>query len=515
MPKCLVVDDSVFTRGLLKNLLSALGHTIVGEAGDVGPALKAFEDLSPDLVTLDVVMPSGTGVDVLRQIRKTNKKAKVIVVTASGQAGLDKEVIDLGANAILHKPFTAEEFRAKLVTMGAVSATSGTSTAKVTKVINLTKDSIVAAATEQSNGLTDWGEDTSFWQAFDSLLGAMTKDKAVREKDSTAVAYSLCTLLVNRLLIQEYVKNNPKVKNIKIQRPLVIACLQRTGDMLLHSLLARDPKARPFLLYELMIPHFPSEKTNGEDARINVAKEYFILESLLNESYRQMRTQRPAEYDKPASGVYLLANSFATRHHAVQYSIPSYQEWLAKQDMTKVYEYLRLQMQVLLAQRPCPDEGYVVMYDQVNNLYNLGALQKVFPDACVVQTHRRAADAMAEWCAFIEKDRLTRCDKVDPHEIGRFAIKFHLESLKRADAARKQPGAAKRLDVPFDDLMKDPVGVVSRIKKHFGYTESADLKKNIETFMKTVSTPKADYLLDRYGLTKEQIDKEFGPYLPM
>jgi len=59
MGRILIVDDTLFMRTLLKNILFSGGHDIVGEAGDGDEAVAKYKELKPDLVTMDVVMPKG------------------------------------------------------------------------------------------------------------------------------------------------------------------------------------------------------------------------------------------------------------------------------------------------------------------------------------------------------------------------------------------------------------------------------------------------------------------------
>lgn len=298
MAKTLIVDDSVFTRSMLKNFLTALGHDTIGEAADVAPALKAYGDLKPELITLDIVLPSGTGVDILKKIREKDKATKVIVVTASAKSGLDAEVLRLGANAVLHKPFTAEEFRLKLLTISSLDQGAAPAP-RAAASATLAKEEIVAAAIEHSKGLSDWGEDQSFWEPFDKLLMAAKNDGAVRAKDAVGVAYTLGSLLVNRLMVQQYVKLHPEVRDVPVRRPLIILGLPMMGDMVLHRLLAQSPAARSFQLYELLIPCFPTSASSGEDLRIRIAKEYFDLEMLVDESMRRFHAKIPLKADLP------------------------------------------------------------------------------------------------------------------------------------------------------------------------------------------------------------------------
>src|SRR5579859_3915991 len=109
MKKVLIVDNSRLMRSILKELLTELDLEPIGEAVDVPEAIKAYHALQPDLVTLDLIMPGGSGLDVLKDIRSKNPNAKVLIITESGQQSVDKMVKDAGASGILHKPVTRED----------------------------------------------------------------------------------------------------------------------------------------------------------------------------------------------------------------------------------------------------------------------------------------------------------------------------------------------------------------------------------------------------------------------
>jgi two-component system chemotaxis response regulator CheY len=107
MGKILIVDDTLFMRTLLKNILFSGGHTIVGEAGDGDDAVTKYRELKPDLVTMDVVMPKMNGIEALKTIRTFDAGAKVIMCTAVGQEQMVKLAIKTGAKGYIVKPFQA------------------------------------------------------------------------------------------------------------------------------------------------------------------------------------------------------------------------------------------------------------------------------------------------------------------------------------------------------------------------------------------------------------------------
>ncbi|TBL78648.1 response regulator [Paenibacillus thalictri] len=105
MAKILVVDDAAFMRAMLKGMLSEDGHEIIAEAGNGLEAVQAYNQHKPDLVTMDITMPEMDGVLAVKEIRKTNPEAKIIMCSAMGQKQMVVEAISAGARDFVVKPF--------------------------------------------------------------------------------------------------------------------------------------------------------------------------------------------------------------------------------------------------------------------------------------------------------------------------------------------------------------------------------------------------------------------------
>lgn len=103
--KILIVDDSEDVRALVRIILERRGHTVVGEAGDGEAGIKAFAELRPDVVLLDIIMPGKSGLEVLEEIRRLDPAAKVVMLTAVDQDGVNRRLMLLGAAGIVLKPF--------------------------------------------------------------------------------------------------------------------------------------------------------------------------------------------------------------------------------------------------------------------------------------------------------------------------------------------------------------------------------------------------------------------------
>jgi len=110
--RILIVDDAAFMRMMIKDILSKNGFEVVGEAADGLQAVEKYNELKPDLVTMDVTMPVMTGIAAVKKIIPEFPNAKIIMVTALGQQKLIVEAIESGAKDFITKPFEPERLRA-------------------------------------------------------------------------------------------------------------------------------------------------------------------------------------------------------------------------------------------------------------------------------------------------------------------------------------------------------------------------------------------------------------------
>ncbi len=109
MAKILIVDDASFMRGSLKYIAENGSHEVVGMAKDGKEALEMYKKLKPELVTMDILMKDTDGITALKDIRKFDPAAKVIMVSALGHVEKQKEAQDNGAVGFIKKPFKQDE----------------------------------------------------------------------------------------------------------------------------------------------------------------------------------------------------------------------------------------------------------------------------------------------------------------------------------------------------------------------------------------------------------------------
>jgi DNA-binding response OmpR family regulator len=110
-PKILICDDEPLLRELIRAALG--GEYAFEEAGTVADALEAADRFLPDLAVVDVMMPGGSGLDVVRHLRRERAdRARSVVVSAFSADAEQQAAVDAGADAFVAKPFDPDELAA-------------------------------------------------------------------------------------------------------------------------------------------------------------------------------------------------------------------------------------------------------------------------------------------------------------------------------------------------------------------------------------------------------------------
>ena len=118
MKSVLLVDDSLFVRATLKNILLQNGYTIAGEAVDGYDAIEKYETCNPDMVVMDITMPFMNGIDASREILKAHPNANILIVSALGRQEDILNLLKMGIKDYIIKPVNQEKF---LATVNALS----------------------------------------------------------------------------------------------------------------------------------------------------------------------------------------------------------------------------------------------------------------------------------------------------------------------------------------------------------------------------------------------------------
>ncbi len=113
MGTIMIVDDASFMRAVLKKIVLQAGHEVVAEVGNGDEAISQFQQIQPDLVLMDIIMPPGPkakdGIEALKHIVAADPNAKVVMCSSMGQQALIAEALKAGAKDFVIKPFQPQK----------------------------------------------------------------------------------------------------------------------------------------------------------------------------------------------------------------------------------------------------------------------------------------------------------------------------------------------------------------------------------------------------------------------
>jgi len=117
MARVLIADDASFMRQMIREIIEPEGHEVVGEATNGIEAVDLYNELSPELVTMDIVMPKRSGIDAVKSILEQHPTACIVMCSALGQETLVMEALQAGAKDFIVKPFKPDSVIATITKM--------------------------------------------------------------------------------------------------------------------------------------------------------------------------------------------------------------------------------------------------------------------------------------------------------------------------------------------------------------------------------------------------------------
>lgn len=377
------------------------------------------------------------------------------------------------------------------------------------RLVRLDEESLLAAA-RRKTGLAEFG-DPSFLEPFRVLLEALEREAGLSALGRIATRGHLLQLLASRLRLEDLIRRHPEILRERIERPIIIAGLPRSGTTHLFNLVSCDASLRWLPYWESLEPFpDPREKPgpDGRDPRIDrCARSLAAMERLvpLFPAMHEFTVKGPHEE------IQLLALQFSTQLFEASYDVPSYGRWYASTDQTPAYRTLRRTLQALQWLR----RGRRWLLKTPQHLENLGPLAATFPDARFIQTHRDPVRITASLATMIAYGSRMQQRRPDPRRIGRTWADAIERMLRASVRDRPRLPAAQVLDVRFDEYMKDPLGTVERVFAFCGEPLEGETRSRVRAFLD--ANPKGkhgaiDYRLDDLGLDARELRERMRFY---
>ena len=353
-----------------------------------------------------------------------------------------------------------------------------------------------------NTGLDDFGAD-DFREPLRIFLAALEEEAKLHFIGRVLARADVLNLLENRLRMTDARKRQPEIAAERIERPLFITGMPRTGTSVLHELLGRDPANRVPLAWEVRMPCPPPEAASyAGDPRIEIADREIRFWDQVVPEYAAMHELGATI---PVECIMLTAHSFRSDQLSGAHQVPRYATWLAGADLRPAYACHREMLQLL--QWRTPAARWVLKAP--SHLSSLAALFAVYPDARVVQTHRDPLQVMASVVSILFGTAWVRSDEVDADLLLQwFGGESCAHMLAKAVALRDSGAvdAEQFFDVRYCDLTRDPFGTIAGVYEHFGLAYGAEAESRMRAYL--AAKPKGRHGAHRYAFADTGFDLE-------
>ena len=329
--------------------------------------------------------------------------------------------------------------------------------AEMASAVSLEPDRLVHDAIAAAGGLDDFGPDG--WQEpLDVLSSAYRCEAGLSRFGTVSIHAQLVQILTNRLLLEDLVRRRPEVLHGRVEAPIVIAGLPRTGTTHLHNLLAADPALRSLPYWEAVEPlPAPNDPPDSIEPRVERCAGGLAMSDLFIPEMQRMHEMTAWHTHEE---IHLLAMDCSTMFFDTLAPMPTWREYYRAADQTPHYRYLDRVLRVLQSVRPA---GTRWVLKSPQHLEQLGPLDAVFADATVVLTHRDPGDVVVSMTTMIAYSARMHLEVVDPVALGHHWTALLTDLLGSCVADRSLLPPERSLDVRFDDLMADEVATVAAL----------------------------------------------------
>jgi hypothetical protein len=365
---------------------------------------------------------------------------------------------------------------------------------------------------DRKTGFSDWGEG-DFRSGLTVFCRSVNQDSGLHPYGRSIVRRLTTDRLVDRLRIQNALREQPEILERPVWKPILITGQPRTGSTMLHRLLALDPQFRVPRFWEIYHPLPPPDPAEYEtDRRIRkmareVKRIHWIAPSF--------RTAHPVDAAAPEECYPLLERALNKPVSCIWLDIPEYQEWLLSRSVAEVaadYRYYRKQLQILQWRFA---RLRWVLKAPIHAFY-LPSILSVLPDVVFIQTHRRPTETVPSLCSLASSLRTALYRSENNRRLGQRLLELGGIQADRFLDARRDAAPEKFIDVYYDDLVADPVSMVTDLYRRLHLSLSPSARTQMKEFLSEQRRgphTRHRYSLEQFGLNRARVVARFERYL--
>lgn len=380
------------------------------------------------------------------------------------------------------------------------------------RVGNARVDVILKKALKRSGTTTI--HDDSFREPLEILVQSANQQEKFAFLGRVSFRDTLTDFVTTRLKIDNTLDRLPEILETPITRPIFIAALPRTGTTILHRLLAQDDSLRIPRCWEMVKPcPPPEESTYATDPRIKAAQRRI---QRLETVAPHLKVIHETGATEPEECILLFANDLMGDWFLIFFDLPEYVDWMNRQNLLPLYQRHKMQLQLL--QSRFHRERWVLKAP--SHLRAISPLLQVYPDACIIQTHRDPAKVIASMASLVYAFWSIYHTNVSPEAVGKYVLDlvstWLQKGMKDREHAEKQThSAAKFIDVGFAQLVARPLDTIREIYQQCNLEWSHHQEEKITEYLRNNPPNKHGshrYNLAQFGLREEEVRERFSAY---
>ncbi|MFK7733410.1 MAG: sulfotransferase [Pseudomonadales bacterium] len=322
----------------------------------------------------------------------------------------------------------------------------------------------------ENTGLSDFGDDKSYMLGLRKLLEQQDDHSDLQ----IPIGYSLKLIFVleQRLKAEQRFKDKPDILDIKIEKPLVITGMVRTGSTAMQHLAAGDPNRQHMQYWMSEHPQPRPPRDTWEEH-----PDFQTTQKRIEANYERVPETRAMHYNEahiPDECGHLLAQTFTDEYWQICSRVPLYNEWYEHCDMVPTYTQHKKLLQTIASNEPA--KPWTIKYPV--HLKHLKSFMKVYPDARIIWTHRDPASVLS---SYTNMNAINRAQSAWPESIDRDDLleeqtDVWADATTRAIDIRKLYPESQFADVYFEDYVSDPVAQMEKAYRHLGieWTQAAE-----------------------------------------
>ncbi len=349
-------------------------------------------------------------------------------------------------------------------------------------------------------------------EGLERLTASLAAESRLSLFGRVSVRYDLIRLARNAEAIRRMHAASPAIGREAVRAPVFIMGLPRSGTTFLHTLFGQDPEVLVPRVWQTL---YPAARPVGFDARRSAAVRRTDRQlDMFAGMAPEFPAIHPIEGDSPQECSEITAHVFHSLRFDTTFRVPSYTAWLDAEDDGPAFAFHKQWLQAM--QHGTGGRFWALKCPE--HTFSVKAILETYPDARFVVVHRDPVHVFASVAHMTEVLRRPFLRDIDPVEIGRQVTERWIDGARRL-VAFDQSGAvpAERLvNIQYDRLTADPIGVVAGIYARFGETFTPAAETAMRQHLD--AAPRGGYGRNRYrladfGINAERLRPRFTGYV--